>query len=232
MAVEGGPAGGRTVEGGRLGDGANVRTVASWRPKLPHEGSRVFKFTDGELLLIPGLVAVFPALPIAGWLWSMERSLTWRLMALLALAHITLVIALTIFPIPIDGQRLYRETRGLTEDNLIPFATIAATFWQHTPARVAQLAGNLVALAPLGVYGPYLWPFLRTWRRFVFVAAAAAVTIECTQFAGSWLEGFTYRVTDIDDALTNTTGAVVAYFLWRRYAPRLEQPDLPWPATH
>jgi glycopeptide antibiotics resistance protein len=191
----------------------------------------VLKFTDGELLLIPGLVAVFPALPIAGWLWSMERSLTWRLMALLALVHITLVIALTIFPIPIAGQELYRRTRGLSQDNLIPFATIAATVWEHTPARVSQFFGNLVALAPLGVYGPYLWPALRGPRRLLFAAAAVAVSVECIQFAGSWLEGFTYRVTDIDDATMNTTGAVVAFFAWRRYAPGLEQPDLPWPRT-
>jgi hypothetical protein len=34
------------------------------------------------------------------------------------------VVALTIFPIPIGGQDFYRQTRGMSEDNIVPFATI------------------------------------------------------------------------------------------------------------
>jgi glycopeptide antibiotics resistance protein len=78
-----------------------------------------------------------------------------------------------------------------------------------------QLFGNVVALAPLGVYGPGLWLALRDWRKFVLVAVAFGVGIELTQYAGSVLEGFTYRVTDIDDAMMNATGAVATFFLWR-----------------
>jgi glycopeptide antibiotics resistance protein len=70
---------------------------------------------------------------------------------------------------------------------------------------------------PLGVYGPELWPALRDPRRFVAVAVAAAVSIELVQLAGSLLEGFTYRVTDIDDAIMNAGGAIIAFTVYRAW---------------
>ena len=39
--------------------------------------------------------------------------------------------------------------------------------------------------------------------------------IELAQFAGSLTEGFSYRITDVDDAIMNATGAVAAFFAWR-----------------
>jgi glycopeptide antibiotics resistance protein len=172
-------------------------------------------FTDGQLVLIPGFVAVLPAVPIAVWIWRRQAELRWKLLALLALVHVTLVVALTIFPIPIGGQEFYRLTRGMSEDNLVPFATITGQLGHLSWNNVRQLVGNALALAPLGIYGPGLWPALRDWRRFIVVAVAFGVGIELAQYAGSLIEGFTYRVTDVDDAIMNATGAVVAFFVWR-----------------
>jgi glycopeptide antibiotics resistance protein len=171
-------------------------------------------FTDGQLVLIPGLVLAVPAIPAAIWIWRRRADETWTFMALLALAHVTLLVGLTIFPIPIAGQDYYRHARGLTEDNLIPFATISWQLLHPSLSNLRQLVGNVLALAPLGIYAPFLWQSLRSWRRFVLVAAAIAVGIELTQFVGSVLEGFTYRVTDVDDAIMNTTGAVLAFAIW------------------
>lgn len=137
-------------------------------------------------------------------------------MALLALVHISLVVALTIFPIPIGGQDFYRQTRGMSDDNLVPFATIIDQLLHPSLNTTGQLLGNVVGLAPLGVYAPALWPALRDWRRFALVAIAFAVGIELTQYAGSLMEGFTYRVTDVDDAILNATGAVLGFFAWRQ----------------
>jgi glycopeptide antibiotics resistance protein len=181
-------------------------------------------FTDGQLVLIPGFVVLILAAPIAVWILSRGRGSGWRraadrrwtLMALLGLTHIALVVALTIFPIPIGGQDYYRQTRGMSEDNLVPFATIISQLQHLSPNTVRQLFGNVMALAPLGIYGPALWPALRDWRRFVVAAVAFGVGIELAQYAGSLIEGFTYRVTDVDDAIMNATGAVAAFFVWRR----------------
>jgi glycopeptide antibiotics resistance protein len=172
-------------------------------------------FHDGQLSLIPGFFALFPAIPIGVWILRRGADRRWTILALMALIHIDMVIALTIFPIPIAGQEFYRQTRGMSEDNVVPFATIASQLTHMSLSNFRQLFGNVVALAPLGIYGPGLWPVLRDWRRFVLLAVAFGIGIELTQYAGSLLEGFTYRVTDIDDATMNATGAVVAFFVWR-----------------
>ena len=172
-------------------------------------------FHDGLLTLIPSFVALLPAIPISIWILRRGADERWTAMALLALAHISLVVALAIFPIPIAGQDFYRHTRGMSEDNIVPFGTISTQLEHLTWNNVRQLAGNVLALMPLGIYGPGLWPALRDWRRFVLVAAAFAIGIELTQYAGSLVEGFTYRVTDVDDAIMNATGAIAAFFIWR-----------------
>ncbi len=181
----------------------------------------MLKFTDGQLTLIPGLVVLIPAIPIALWIWRKQAGLEWRLMALLALTHVTLAIGLTIFPIPIGGQDFYRQTRGMSEDNVVPFATIASQLQNLSLNTVRQLSGNVLALMPLGIYGPYLWPALRDWRRFLAVAVGVALAIEAGQYAGSLLEGFTYRVTDVDDAIMNATGAMAMFAIWPWLAGQL-----------
>ena len=171
-------------------------------------------FSDGGLVLIPGFLVPIAALPLAVWILRREADPRWTIMALLALVHVTLVVALTIFPIPIGGQDFYRQTRGMSEDNIVPFSTIVSQLLHPGLSSIRQLGGNVVALAPLGVYAPALWPALRDRRRFVVVAVAFAVGIELTQYAGSLIEGFTYRVTDVDDAIMNATGAIAAFALW------------------
>ena len=175
-------------------------------------------FTDGGLVLIPGLVVPIAAVPLAVWILRRDADPRWTIMALLALAHVTAVVAMTIFPIPIGGQDFYRQTRGLTQDNIVPFATIVDQLRHLGFNTIRQLSGNVLILMPLGVYGPALWPALRDWRRFVVVAIAFGAGIELTQYAGSLIEGFTYRVTDVDDAIMNATGAIAAFVIWPRLA--------------
>jgi glycopeptide antibiotics resistance protein len=175
-------------------------------------------FTDGGLVLIPGFFVPIAAVPFAVWIVRREADPRWTIMALLALAHVTAVVALTIFPIPIGGQDFYRQTRGMSEDNIVPFATIVEQLQHLSLNTIRQLSGNVLLLMPLGIYGPGLWPALRDWRRFVLVAIAFGVGIELTQYAGSLIEGFTYRVTDVDDAIMNAAGAIAAFAIWPRLA--------------
>lgn len=180
----------------------------------------MFTFTDGDLVLIPGLVALLPAAPLAAWIARRGRDRRWTLMALLALGHATAVVAMTVFPIPISGQEFYRQTRGMSGDNVIPFATIADQLANLSFSTIRQLSGNLLLLTPFGVYGPELWPRLRDPRRFLLVAMALGVGVELTQYAGSLIEGFSYRITDVDDAIMNAAGALAAWGLWRGLAGR------------
>jgi len=178
--------------------------------------------TDGFLTSIPGYWLLLPALPLAWWIWRHgstrgpdSRADRWRLLALLAFAHVTAVVALTIFPIPISGQDYYRVTRGLSDENAVPFSTILFQVSHPGPPSARQLIGNAIVLMPMAVYAPGLWPRFRDWRWFAIAALGFAVGIELTQLAGSLLEGFTYRVTDVDDAIMNASGALAAFFVWR-----------------
>ncbi len=172
-------------------------------------------FSDGYLGLIPGIVVLLPAAPTAAWILRRGTDRRWTLFALLALAHATAAVGMTIFPIPVSGQEFYRQTRGLSGDNLVPFATIAGQLQNLSLTSLRQLSGNVLLLTPLGLYGPELWPRLRDWRRFLLVALAAGIGIELTQYAGSLIEGFSYRITDIDDAIMNAAGAFAAWAVWR-----------------
>lgn len=173
-------------------------------------------FTDGYLILIPGVFVILPAIPVAIWIMRRGADDQWTPFAMLALVHVTVVVALAIFPIPIGGQEHYRQNPGMSGDNVVPFATIISQLQNPGLSSARQLGGNVLALAPLGIYGPELWPALRDWRRFVVLAVAVGVGIELAQYAGSLLEGFSYRITDVDDAIMNATGAVAAFFVWRR----------------
>ena len=170
--------------------------------------------TDGFLTVVPGYLLILPAIPIAWLIVGRGADRTWTLMALLALAHVTAVLAICIFPIPIAGQEFYRETRGMSGDNVVPFSTIVSQLQNISLNNLRQLAGNVVALVPLGIYGPALWPALRSWRRFVIVAIAFGCGIEIAQYIGSSIEGFSYRITDVDDAIMNATGAVATFVAW------------------
>jgi glycopeptide antibiotics resistance protein len=172
---------------------------------------------EGYLTVLPGYLILPPAVLIGFWILRRRADSEWTILALLALIHVTAVVALTIFPIPIAGQEYYRQTRGMSDDNIVPFATIVGQLGNLTPNNVRQLFGNMLALAPFGIYGPGLWPALRDWRRLALAAAAFGCAIELAQYAGSLMEGFSYRITDIDDALMNATGAILVYTVFRRF---------------
>ena len=170
---------------------------------------------DGLLVLLPGYLIVIPVAPMAFLALRRVADGRWAPLALLAMAHATVVVALTIFPIPIGGQEFYRQTRGMSGDNLVPFATIVGQLQNLGLSTIRQLSGNVLLLIPLGVYGPELWPPLRDWRRFLVVALAAGIAIETAQYAGSLAEGFSYRITDVDDAIMNASGAMAGFVAWR-----------------
>jgi glycopeptide antibiotics resistance protein len=171
--------------------------------------------TEGYLTVLPGYLILPPAVLIGLWILCRREDRRWTILALLALAHVTAVVALTIFPIPIGGQDYYRGTRGMSDDNIVPFATILGQLGNLTWDHVRQLLGNMLALAPFGIYGPALWPALRGWRRLALAAAAFGCGIELVQYAGSLMEGFSYRITDVDDAIMNAAGAVLVYAAFR-----------------
>ncbi|MDR0593269.1 MAG: VanZ family protein [Bifidobacteriaceae bacterium] len=77
---------------------------------------------------------------------------------------------------------------------------------------LAQMALNVALFVPLGLFTRLLW------RRGVLTALAAglglSLFIEFTQLTGVWgIYGCAYRVFDVDDLMTNTSGALLGAVL-------------------
>ena len=87
-----------------------------------------------------------------------------------------------------------------------------------TPFELRQIVGNFLLLLPLGIYGPILWPRLRSLPAIVLVGAGASSLIELGQLAVATAYGFPVRVADIDDVLLNTSGVLLGYLLWRAWS--------------
>jgi glycopeptide antibiotics resistance protein len=97
--------------------------------------------------------------------------------------------------------------------NLVPFATITRVFAREPGQALRQLGGNLVLLAPLGVFAPALYPRFRRAGAMVVLAVASALGIELVQYLAR-VARLSLRSVDVDDALLNITGALVGYLVW------------------
>ena len=73
-----------------------------------------------------------------------------------------------------------------------------------------QTSMNVVMVVPLGIFLPMLWPRYRSLSRIIPAGALSSVLIELLQM-------FSNRVTDVDDLIMNTLGAVIGFFLVRRW---------------
>lgn len=69
---------------------------------------------------------------------------------------------------------------------------------------------NIILFMPLGVLLPIMWKEFRSARCIALTGLSLSLFIEILQI-------FTFRLTDVDDLITNTAGAVAGYYLSRRF---------------
>lgn len=124
------------------------------------------------------------------------------------------VIAATLFPLPYQSELIVSERADqFLTNNFTPMATIGPAVAGGVSRQLAQVLANVAMFVPLG----FLLPMLVHpcgWGRAAFVAIGASIVIEVSQFAISWLLGYTYKVTDVDDVILNVTGALLGYGLF------------------
>lgn len=65
---------------------------------------------------------------------------------------------------------------------------------------------NIILFIPLGFMSPIIWKNYRSIKKVVLLGLGMSLIIEVLQI-------FTYRLTDIDDLITNTLGALIGYLL-------------------
>lgn len=72
---------------------------------------------------------------------------------------------------------------------------------------------NVLFFIPLGISMPILWSRFRTGKRTVLIGFCASTAIELLQI-------LTYRVTDVNDVITNTLGAYLGFLCSRALLKR------------
>lgn len=85
--------------------------------------------------------------------------------------------------------------------NLIPLIDIVNSPLDYVRNTVL----NIILFVPLGFLLPVIWKEYRSLRVIVFVGLGLSLLIEILQI-------FTFRLTDVDDLITNTAGTVVGYY--------------------
>lgn len=90
--------------------------------------------------------------------------------------------------------------------NLIPLIDIV-----NSPlGYIKNTILNIILFIPLGFSVPAIWKNYRSIKTMFFMGLALSVSIEILQI-------FTFRLTDIDDLITNTAGSVIGYCISKRF---------------
>jgi glycopeptide antibiotics resistance protein len=129
-------------------------------------------------------------------------------------------VLLTVGPLPLDTDAIAAAREAANQDhNAEPFATIARQMagGPGGPDTI-QLVGNLLLLAPLGIYGPALWRGLRSVPAILFAGALLSTAIELGQLGLSEVYGFPIRIADVDDVILNAAGVLIGYAIWRLWS--------------
>lgn len=90
--------------------------------------------------------------------------------------------------------------------NLIPFIDAADSPFNYIKNSLL----NILLFVPLGFFLPLLWKEFQTLRYTVICGFCLSLGIEILQI-------FTFRLTDIDDLITNTLGALPGFFIARLF---------------
>lgn len=96
--------------------------------------------------------------------------------------------------------------------NVIPFIDIV-----NNPAGyIINTILNIILFMPMGFMLPVIWKEYHPAKKTVLMGLAVSVIIEVVQI-------FSFRLTDIDDLITNTTGTLAGYYIGKILSFRL-----PW----
>ena len=94
--------------------------------------------------------------------------------------------------------------------NLIPLIDIVNSPLEYIKNTVL----NIILFIPLGFLVPAIWKNYRSVKTMFLMGLALSAFIEILQI-------FTFRLTDIDDLITNTAGTVLGYYICKRLSFKL-----------
>lgn len=99
--------------------------------------------------------------------------------------------------------------------NLIPFLDIV----NGPMAYIKNSVLNILLFIPLGFLLPVIWePGYSSLKKVFLTGLGVSAGIEVLQI-------FTYRLTDVDDLITNTAGTILGYYLAKLYESRITKKE-------
>ncbi|MCU5376193.1 VanZ family protein [Bacillus cereus] len=154
-----------------------------------------------------------------------KKDVNWwkELISFLFVIYIGMVIAVTLFPIPIGFPTGIENIR--LSINIIPFASIIKDIGKIGIAYdgdvlfmigliVRNVGGNILLLMPLGFLAPIIWDICKKIKNTILLGLAISISIELLQLIESLFSSW-IRITDIDDVICNVIGSIVGYFIYK-----------------
>lgn len=135
--------------------------------------------------------------------------------------YITALIAVTIFPIPIQWLKEIWIYWG--SNNFIPFSSISDILFNDNLSltiKMKQIIGNIILFIPMWFFIPLIWKSQNSFKKVLLIWILASFSIELLQYIISLLQGFSYKVTDVDDILLNVLGVGFGFWLLRLFQCR------------
>lgn len=134
-------------------------------------------------------------------------------------SYITIVIAVTLFPLPYNSEfiKMNKELNYL-HNNFIPFKGIYTLAQSGNLILIIRnILGNILLTMPSGGLIPFLSTKVTNIKNIIFIGIGFSLSIEISQFILLLFLGYTYKVTDIDDLNLNTIGAIIGYILYKLF---------------
>lgn len=137
--------------------------------------------------------------------------------------YIVAVIAITIYPIPIQSLLIHDlkidPAIQASHNNFIIFNTITEIISTHSLRSIAfQLVGNILLFMPLGFYLPLLLQKLNI-KGIILIGVAASLSIEIIQGLMNIILKMNYKVVDVDDLLLNLFGTIIGFIIYKMTKP-------------
>lgn len=163
----------------------------------------MLRFLSLGIDCISSIIFVIPALIILRYLIFKQHNFN----QFIAILIFSLYLIAVFMAVGIPTVGTFRVDLGF---NLIPLIDIVNSPFEYTKNTVL----NIILFVPLGFLVPAIWKNYRSIKTMLFMGFVLSVGIEVLQI-------FTFRLTDIDDLITNTAGTAIGYYIGKRYSFKL-----------
>lgn len=155
---------------------------------------------------------------------KVKLNLVKEIMLGILMLYLFALVGVTLFPIDINwGDRVFLPTSIYI--NYIPVVSTIQSIYALTNSSfsigfalnllIMNIGGNLILLTPLSILLPMIWNKCKQFKYCFLYCFLTSFLIEALQLVENIFGVGRGRVTDIDDLILNSIGAVIGYFIYK-----------------